>query len=471
MTTSRPNTAASRGFVLAAAVIFIATSCSSGGKTRTTDDAVGEARSGGSATVIDASSNAFALGIPTLDRAERRAFAVGNSFFNDNWVTAPASTEARDGLGPLFNAQSCSTCHFHDGRAQPPQSDDDPRRGLLFRLSVPGPQGADAPDPVYGGQLQDRSIHGVPAEATVRITTREVPGRFADGTRYTLLAPSYEIVDPAYGPPARDVMVSPRIAPAVFGVGLLESVPEDEIVGHADPDDENGDGISGRPNRVRAVKTDRLVLGRFGWKANVPSVEQQNAGAFNGDIGITSSVFPDTLCTESQHACNEAPDGGEPEIDDHRLGRVTFYTRTLAVPARRDVDDVDVRKGEQLFRAAACSSCHLPTLHTGDSDIDALAGQTIHPFTDLLLHDMGPGLADRRPDGQASGSEWRTAPLWGIGLVETVNRHTRFLHDGRARNLTEAILWHGGEAEAAKERFRRMSRDDRDALITYLESL
>jgi CxxC motif-containing protein (DUF1111 family) len=266
-------------------------------------------------------------------------------------------------------------------------------------------------------------------------------------------------------------MMSPRIAPAVFGVGLLEAVPETEIVGHADPDDANGDGISGRPNRVRDVETDRLALGRFGWKANVPSVEQQNAGAFNADIGITSSVFPDTLCTEAQRACNAAPSGGEPEVDDHKLGRVTFYTRTLAVPARRDVDDDDVRKGEELFRAAACSACHLPTLHTGDSDIDALVDQTIHPFTDLLLHDMGPGLADRRPDGRASGTEWRTAPLWGLGLVEIVNRHTRLLHDGRARNLTEAILWHGGEAEAAKERFRRMSRDDRDALITYLESL
>jgi CxxC motif-containing protein (DUF1111 family) len=472
MTTSRPNHATRRrGFVLAAAVILIATSCSSSSKPRATDDAVGEERSGGSATVIDASSNAFALGIPTLDRAERRAFAVGNSFFNDNWVTAPASTEGRDGLGPLFNAQSCSTCHFHDGRARPPLTDDDPRRGLLFRLSVPGKPGEDPPDPVYGGQLQDRAIHGVPAEGTIRITNTEIPGRYADGTPYTLLAPKYDFVDLGYGPLARDVMVSPRIAPAVFGVGLLEAVPEAEIVGHADPDDENGDGISGRPNRVRNVKTDRLELGRFGWKANVPTVEQQNAGAFNGDIGITSSVFPATLCTDAQKACTAAPSGGEPEIDDHKLGRVTFYTRTLAVPARRDVADDEVVQGEELFRAAACSSCHLPTLHTGDSDIEALTDQTIHPFTDLLLHDMGPGLADRRPDGLASGSEWRTAPLWGIGLTEIVNRHTRFLHDGRARNLTEAILWHGGEAEAAKERFRRMSRDDRDALITYLESL
>jgi CxxC motif-containing protein (DUF1111 family) len=472
MTSPRPKRAVRRrGFVLAAAVVLIATSCSSGSNPRATDDAVGEARSGGSGTVIDASSNAFALGIPTLDRQERRAFAVGNSFFNDNWVTAPASTEARDGLGPLFNAQSCSTCHFHDGRARPPLTDDDPRRGLLIRLSVPGKPGEDPPDPVYGGQLQDRAIHGVPAEGTIRITTTEVPGRYADGTTYTLLAPHYEIVGRGYGPLARDVMLSPRIAPAVFGVGLLEAVPEEEIVGHADPDDDDGDGISGRPNRVRNVKTDRLELGRFGWKANVPTVEQQNAGAFNGDIGITSSVFPTTVCTEAQDACTDAPSGGEPEIDDHKLGRVTFYTRTLAVPARRDVDDDEVREGERLFREAACSSCHLPTLHTGDSDIEALADQTIHPFTDLLLHDMGPGLADRRPDNLASGSEWRTAPLWGIGLTAIVNRHTRFLHDGRARNLTEAILWHGGEAEAAKERFRRMSRADRDALIAYLESL
>ena len=315
---------------------------------------------------------------------------------------------------------------------KPPEHADDPERGLLLRLSVvgTGPHGEVVPDPKYGGQLQDRSILGVKAEGEIRITAREVSGRYADGTRYTLLAPSYEIVDAAYGALAHDVRISPRIAPAVFGVGLLEAVPEREIVAGADPKDANHDGISGRPNRVWDVRKQAMSLGRFGWKANVPTVEQQNAGAFNGDIGITSSMFPDAACTPVETACRKAPNGGDPEVDDSKLERVTFYTRTLAVPARRAVDNDHVRAGEQLFREAACSACHQPTLHTGDADIAALAHQTIHPFTDLLLHDMGPGLTDKRIDGLAYGSEWRTAPLWGIGLVDTVNRHSRFLHDG-----------------------------------------
>lgn len=436
------------------------------------DPSIGARRSGGDATVDDHSDRAFASAIPTLSRIERRAFAVGNSFFNDNWVTAPASTEGRDGLGPLFNAQSCSTCHFRDGRARPPLDPDDPERGLLLRVSRADPAGGDpVPDPHYGDQIQDRAIEGVPPEATVVITTEAVRGRYADGTRYTLLRPHYELVDPANGPLDPALMVSPRIAPAVFGVGLLEAVPEATVRAAADPDDADDDGISGRVNTVWDVRRQELALGRFGWKANVPTVEQQNAAAFRGDIGITSALFPEQPCSPGQEACLAAPHGGQPEIDDAKLDRVTFYTRTLAVPARRRVRDDTVVRGERLFRAAGCTACHTPTLETGDSDIPALAHQTIHPYTDLLLHDMGPGLADGRPDGEATGSEWRTAPLWGIGLVDTVNGHTRFLHDGRARNLSEAILWHGGEAEKAQQRFRKMPRVDREALLAYLESL
>ena len=460
------------GIACALAVAVVGTIAGTGTASGRPDPSIGERRSGGAATVDDRSDTAFASGIPTLDRVERRAFVVGNSFFNDNWVTAPASTTGRDGLGPIFNAQSCSTCHFKDGRAKPPEGPDDPERGLLFRVSVPGDSASGTvPDPHYGDQIQDRAIEGVPAEATVVITTEAVRGRYADGTPYTLLAPRYEIVDPSNGPLAPDLMVSPRVAPAVFGVGLLEAVPEATVRAAADPDDADRDGISGRANTVWDVRRQGWSLGRFGWKANVPTVEQQNAGAFVGDIGITSSLFPDQPCTAGEDACTAAPDGGQPELDDAKLDRVTFYTRTLAVPARRTVADDTVVRGEKLFRAAGCSACHTPTLETGGSDIPELAHQTIHPYTDLLVHDMGPGLADGRPDGDASVSEWRTPPLWGIGLVETVNGHTRFLHDGRARNLSEAILWHGGEGERAKQRFRKMPRVDRDALVAYLESL
>jgi CxxC motif-containing protein (DUF1111 family) len=425
---------------------------------------------GGDATTLDASARAFAQFIPTLTREERRAFAVGNNFFNDNWVTAPASTEGRDGLGPLFNAQSCSTCHFADGRGSPPLDADDPTRGLLVRISVLDEAGNPIPVPGYGDQLQDRSIEGVAPEATIVITRETIVGSYGDGTTFELEAPTYALTDLAYGALPDDVLVSPRVAPPVFGVGLLEAIPAASIVAAADPADADGDGVSGRPNLV-AGRSGEQLLGRFGWKASVVTVNAQNAAAFVGDIGITSSLHPDQPCEPVQIDCAAAPAGGDPEIDEHKLERVTFYTRTLAVPARRDVGSPDTDAGEELFGAIGCASCHTPTQQTGDSDVAALADQMIHPYTDLLLHDMGQGLADGRPDGDATGSEWRTAPLWGIGLTATVSGHTRFLHDGRARNLTEAILWHGGEAADAQERFRELSAADRRRLLAFLESL
>jgi CxxC motif-containing protein (DUF1111 family) len=436
------------------------------------DDDAGPNRAlaGGEGTVDDASGMAFALALRTLPNADRRAFQVGNSFFNRNWVTAPASTTGRDGLGPTFNAQSCSSCHLHDGRAQPPDGPRDPERGLLLRLSA-----GDPPQPVrfYGSQLQDRAIAGVPAEGRIRIQRSPVRGRYGDGTPFELMAPRYSVADGAFGPLPRDVQISPRVAPAVFGVGLLEAVREPTVLEHADPGDRDRDGISGRPNRVAGERGSggRVALGRFGWKANVATVEQQNAGAFAGDIGITSPTFRTENCPPGQHACARSRAGGRPEIDARILERVTFYTRTLAVPARRSVGAATTDAGERTFAQIGCGSCHLPELRTGDSDVAGLRDQLIRPYTDLLLHDMGPGLADGRPDGQATGSEWRTAPLWGIGLVSVVNRHARFLHDGRARGLAEAILWHGGEAHGARERFRTLPARERRDLVAFLESL
>jgi CxxC motif-containing protein (DUF1111 family) len=266
-------------------------------------------------------------------------------------------------------------------------------------------------------------------------------------------------------------MMSPRIAPQLPGVGLLEVVPEGDIMALADADDRDGDGISGRPNLVWDFLANEVRLGRFGWKANVPTLLQQNASAFLGDIGITSSPFSDTNCTSVEIACLEAPNGGSPEVDDLKLDRVTFYTQTLAVPARRSVEDPMVTAGEDLFTEIGCTSCHVASLNTGTSDVPELSNQLIHAYTDLLLHDMGPGLADGRPDFEASGKEWRTPPLWGIGLIETVNGHTRLLHDGRARTIEEAILWHAGEAEAARARFTSLTLDQVEALLAFLESL
>lgn len=444
--------------------------------TETTDPAVPVppddqlALSGGDATVFMEGSTAFSQSVPGLDREANRAFSVGNNFFNDNWVTAPASTTGRDGLGPLFNAQSCSSCHLFDGRGAPPANNDDPERGLLLRLSIIGPDGTPVPEPTYGDQLQDRAITDVPVEGRIVIDYAEVPGQYADGTAYSLLKPTYSIADLGYGPMAHDVMISPRIAPAVFGVGLLEAVTEATVLAASDPEDADGDGISGRPNMI-VVADGSSVLGRFGWKANVPTVNDQNAGAFLGDIGITTPVRPDENCTAVQAECQQSINGGTPEVDELKLSRVTFYTRTLAVPGRRDVGLVDTTAGEALFMEAGCASCHSPQLVTGKSDIAQLSEQTIRPYTDLLIHDMGEGLADGRPDQSATGTEWRTAPLWGIGLVDDVNGHSRYLHDGRARNLEEAILWHGGEAEASTAEFIEMTAQSRRQLLIFLESL
>lgn len=398
-------------------------------------------------------------------------------------MAAPASTAGRDGLGPTFNAQSCSSCHGHDGRARPPLGADDAERGVLLRLSLPeefrdlyaprSPVGSPVPDPRYGGQLQDRAILGVPAEGEIVIAYEEIQGEYADGEAYTLLKPIYAVDDLAFGPLHEGIMISPRIAPSVFGMGLLEAIAEAEIRARADPADADGGGISGRVNEVWSVETDGLALGRFGWKANVPTVRQQSAGAFHGDIGITSSLFPDQNCPAAQTACRGAPDGAasatEREVSDERLEQVVFYTRTLAPPAARDYEGRE--EGAALFFAASCHRCHTPRHVTDEYPIAALSGRTIFPYTDLLLHDMGEGLADGRPDFDASGSEWRTAPLWGIGLIPTVNGHTRLLHDGRARDVAEAILWHGGDAEASREAFRSLSAEERQALIDFINSL
>ena len=429
---------------------------------------------GGDTSVALSNATAFESAARNLNNEDRRIFAVGDSFFTQNWVTAPASTEARDGLGPTFNAQSCSSCHTRDGRAKPPDHPDDPERGLLFRISIPGANpatGAPLPHPAYGGQIQDRAILHIPPEGKVVALWSEIRGQYADGEPYTLIKPEYQLTQLAFGNLPDDIQISPRIAPIVPGMGLLEAIPEASILALADPNDADGDGISGKPNYVWNARRGATALGRFGWKANVPTVEQQVAGAFHGDLGITSPLFPAENCPPAQTECQAAPDGGEPEIPQDRLDKVTFYTRTLAVPMMRDTDDPQVRRGAALFLRANCHACHTPVHTTGESDIPALRSQTILPYTDLLLHNMGDGLADGRPDFLADGDEWRTPPLWGIGLVDTVNRHTRFLHDGRARNLAEAILWHGGEGERSKQAFINFTREEREALLRFLNAL
>lgn len=433
---------------------------------------------GGETTRADASRNAFGLPAPHLSNEERRLFERGDSFFTQNWVIAPASTDARDGLGPTFNAPACSSCHLLDGRGAPPDHEGiEARTGLLLRLSIPGTDavtGAPIPDPVYGGQLQDDSVLGVPAEGSMLVEVDIITGTYADGTPYELLDPTYSITDLAFGDAHPDLLIGPRLAPQVFGMGLLEAIPAEDLLANADPDDTNNDGVSGRPNIVWDDRAGEKTLGRFGWKANVATVEQQVAGAFAGDIGITSALHPDENCPSSQTECAAAPngnDGPEPELTDSRLEVVTFYNRTLAVPALRNGDNDDVRQGAELFAEIGCAQCHVDEFTTGETDIETLSNQTIHPYTDLLLHDMGEGLADGRPDFEATGQEWRTPPLWGLGLIDDVNGERFLLHDGRARTIEEAILWHGGEAESSTTNFLELSLQDRTKLLEFLESL
>jgi len=434
---------------------------------------------GGDGTVRQFDTNAYSLPQGNLSMTRRLDFSVGNSFFRNPWVEAPASTTARDGLGPLLNTNSCQGCHVKDGRGHPPGVDEPPV-SLFLRLAVPADPEIDTeilrthgfkPAPVYGSQLQTAALPAAKPEADMVLTWKTVTKTLADGTKVELREPTYTIENPNYGPLPDDLLISPRVAPPMIGMGLLEAIPSAELESLADPQDTNGDGISGKLNQVWDLATGQTVAGRFGWKAAEPNVHQQSMGAFAGDMGLTSSLKPTTDCTPEQN-CERFTDGGQPEVSDKIANFVTFYAKSLAVPARRNMEDPSVQKGAQLFNETGCAGCHTPRHTTGiDPDRPDLSEQTIWPYTDMLLHDMGPALADGRDEFLANGNEWRTQPLWGIGLAQTVNPQAGFLHDGRARTLEEAILWHGGEAAPAVARFSEFSAENRRALLDFLNSL
>ncbi|HMZ35292.1 MAG TPA: di-heme oxidoredictase family protein [Leptospiraceae bacterium] len=432
--------------------------------------------SGGETTVFVTSSLAFSSPAANLDVDKMPAFTFGNRVFNTNWVTAPSSTKNFDGLGPFFNRVSCSSCHLLDGRGQPPETPKDTMDSMLVRVSLPGESevGGPRPHPIYGDQINDRAILGVKPEGRITVRYVEIAGNYPDGKHYDLRRPVYSF-RLNYGD-APGILFSPRVAPAIHGLGLLEAIPEAAILAIARL--QASSGIQGKPNYVFNALTGGKSLGRFGWKANVPTLRQQNAGAALGDIGLTSEIFPRENITaiqkDNKALASVAGLGGDSvDLKTEFLDDLTFYTQTLGVPARRNHKDPEIRKGEQIFSQIGCSGCHVPTFETGEhpAGIKEVSHQVVHPYTDLLLHDMGSDLADGRPDFQASGSEWRTPPLWGIGLVEAVNRHTTLLHDGRARNLEEAILWHGGQAARAREAFKNMSEKERTLLLRFLKSL
>jgi CxxC motif-containing protein (DUF1111 family) len=430
--------------------------------------------SGGHTTVDNRSSKGFGQPAPNLSKTELDLHIEGDRAFGATFVTPPAPVNA--GLGPLFNNASCVACHVGDGRGMPTKG------SLLVRVSLPlgqnqshhdgslletrsGKSVAEAsvslgnapPVPSLGTQIQDQAVFGVAPKADVEIAWKEKTGTYGDGRVYGLRSPLLNITLPNGNPLPANVLTSLRLPPPVFGRGLLEAIPESEMVDLAHRQAQRKDGISGKLNHVWDVRQKKLVVGRFGLKANNPNLFQQNAAAYVNDMGVTNPLFPEK--------------NGAQEINLKTLKAITFYTQTLAVPGRTQLDNPMVKKGEVLFTQANCAVCHVGTLKTGNHTVKAIAHQSIHPYTDLLLHDMGEGLADGRPDFEATGAEWRTPPLWGIGLTQAVLPYSGYLHDGRARTLEESILWHGGEAERSMETFRTMAKTDRAALIQFLNSL
>ncbi|WP_214471451.1 di-heme oxidoredictase family protein [Mesorhizobium sp. dw_380] len=444
---------------------------------------------GGGTSRKDVSRDSFSQSSANITFEEEGTFKLGNALFRKNWVSSPSSTQASDGLGPLFNERACQNCHVKDGRGHPPEGDTG-TTSMFLRLAreassaeekaaIAGHQALNFPDPVYGTQLQELAVPGLRGEGRMRVDYQEREVELSDGTMVPLRKPSYSVTDLAYGPLDPRTTLSPRLTPPMIGLGLIEQIAPADILARADPDDVDGDGISGRPNIVPDGPDGKLTIGRFGWKAQTASIRQQAADAFAGDIGISTPEEPKHWgdCTAAQAKCLAMPNGvqerlGPVEAPPPVMDLVTFYSQNLAMPARRDLDKPDVLAGKKVFYEIGCVSCHTPKFVTRrDAPNKAQAFQLIWPYSDFLLHDMGPDLADGQAVGEATGSEWRTPPLWGIGLAETVNGNSFFLHDGRARSLTEAILWHGGEAQKTRDRFAAASATERDALLKFLESL
>ncbi|MEE1865810.1 di-heme oxidoreductase family protein [Pseudomonas auratipiscis] len=417
-----------------------------------------------------ANREAYAQPFAKLDDNQLERFFRGRSLFRQAWVVAPSRDAAVDGLGPLYNRVSCIACHPKNGRGQAPRQGE-AMRSMLLRLSVPGHDAHGGPKPhlVYGDQLNELAVPGVPGEGRAHVHWQEHALALGDGETVMLRTPRVQLRELAYGP-LDGVMTSARVGSPVFGLGLLEAI--DEATLHAMAAEAKPDGVSGRVNQVWSVERQRAEAGRFGLKANQPDLRQQIAHAMLGDLGITSTLAPVQNCTPAQQDCARAPHGGEPELDAMQLGDLHFYLAHLAVPARRQQADPTVIEGEKLFAALGCSACHRPALITGKHPLyPALTEQRIAPYTDLLLHDMGAGLADGREDYLANGRQWRTPALWGLGLGERINPGSGYLHDGRARTLEEAIVWHGGEAEIARQRYVALAAKERRAIRAFLESL
>mgnify|MGYP001973010575 FL=1 len=412
----------------------------------------------------------FAAPIPSLDLNKMRLFTGGRHLFRRSWTPAPSSVKSLDGLGPVFNRVSCSGCHVKDGRGRPPKKDGK-FRSMVIKLSRTD-NGEIYPDPNYGYQLNDKSILGVPFEGKTSINYTLVNQKFDDGASVKLSKPTYSFHSLSFGQLHEDTKSSGRVAPVVFGLGLIEAIKEEDILKNADPKDIDKDGISGRAHEITDVPSKNIMIGKFGWKATRASLLHHITGAASQDMGLTSNIFPETNCTQIQKACLEQIDGGYPEISDAQVERLLVYMQTLAPPRQRKAKEENIIQGQNLFKKVGCENCHTASYVTGTHpNHPELSNRVIKPYSDFLLHDMGKGLDDEVGEGKAKSYEWKTPPLWGIGLVKIVNKHTRFLHDGRAKSIEEAILWHEGEGLRAKNNYMSLSLKNRKKLLDFLNSL
>jgi len=410
-----------------------------------------------------------------LSYAQLRLFKEGEKEFKVPWVVFPL-LGGHWGLGPTYIANACSVCHVQAGRGR--TVDNAVIVQQLLRVSIPGqgPHGEPNPHPHYGDQIQ---VFGVnvglkenlkPGEADVFVDWIFSSVTLTDGSKVELRRPHIRIENLNFGLLGNDVMTSLRNTQVIFGMGYLEAVPEASLIQIAA--DQKLQGLNGRLNYVWDDIHKTKALGRFGWKANQPSIRQQIVAAFLGDMGVTSSLYIEENCPPVQTICRAMPPGNRPELLDYNWDQMEFWQAALAPPLARKMNDPQVQRGEQLFKQAGCAACHVPELITGEYPLLPLISLTkFRAFTDLLLHDMGDELADGRPDFLAGPRDWRTPPLWGIGLSERVNGSTHLLHDGRARNVLEAILWHGGEGKSAKDAFSKMNSDEREALIAFVHAI
>lgn len=454
---------------------------------------------GGQGSVSNEPFPSFMKPAANLAQSLKPEFHAGKALAHQPWVKAPTITNARDGLGPIYNARTCLACHINGGRGKMPNDNSEVLFSAFLRLSIPGENKVNGvvSEPTYGDQLQSQSVSlahqlrtrvsrsdvknpDVNPEAYVYVNWETKTFVYPDGKKIELRFPEIDIQNLGYGEMHTDVLMGIRVAPPMQGVGLLEAIDQKDIDAYADPDDENEDGISGRINLVWDFEANKTVPGRFGLKANKSSIRFQTAGAFAGDMGITNPVFPHESCTEKQTICLQTPNGNDisegsdvaVELPESLLKLVVNFTKNLGVPKRRNSSSPEVSDGRDYFYSIGCHQCHRPSYVTRQlTDFPHLSKQTIWPYTDLLLHDMGPELGDRRPDYLATGNEWRTPPLWGVGLGEQVNGSNNLLHDGRAQSVEEAIIWHGGEAQETRTRFVNLPLKHRQALIAFVESL